>query len=99
MSETIRLIHLALIADPLTNFKNIDTSPNNSVKDTCIIHSTINFSMDIKTRYSFCKYHYFKVKIALSPSSSIYLVYFDTNCCIILYDILFFCIQRAYTPI
>ncbi len=79
--------------------KSIDTSQNTSVKNTRIIHSTINLSVDIGTGYGFRGHHYLKSKIALSLSSSINSVCFDTGCSVILCDISFFSIQALNMPI
>ncbi len=87
------------IIDLLANPKSIDTNENTLVKDTRIIDSIINPSMDIGTGYGFRKHHYLKDKIALSLSSSINLVCFDTSCLVILYDIAFFSTQAPNTSI
>ncbi len=79
--------------------KSIDTSQNTSVKDTRIIHFIINPSVDIRTGYGFRGYHYLKGKIALSLSSSLNSVCFDTGCSVTLYDIAFFSTQAPNTPI
>ena len=81
------------------NPKSIDISQDTLVKDTCIIHSTINLFMDIGTGYGFCGHHCLKGKIALSLSFSIKFICFNTGCSVILCDITFFCIQVSNTPI
>ena len=87
------------VTDLPANPKSIDISQDTSVKDTRIIHSTINPSVDIGTGYGFRGHHYLKGKIALSLSSSINSVCFDTSCSVTLCDIAFFCIQAPNTPI
>lgn len=87
------------ITDLPENHKNIDISQNILVNNTRIIYSTINSSIDIRTKYSFCEYYYLKNKIALSLSSLINSVYFDTGCSVILYDIVFFYTQAFNTLI
>lgn len=78
------------IIDLLKNPKNIDTSQNILVKNIYIIYSIINFFINIKTKYNFCKYYYFKDKIILLLLSLINLVYLNTDYSIILYNIAFF---------
>lgn len=55
--------------------------------------------MDIRTRYGFCRYHYFKAKIVLKLLFSIHLLCFDTGCLVILCDITFFYIEAPNTAL
>lgn len=55
--------------------------------------------MDIKTRYGFYKYHYFKDIVILSLSLPINIVYFDIGCSVTFYDIIFFWNQALDIPI
>ncbi len=87
------------VTDPPTNTKSIDTSQDTSIKDTHIIHSTINLSIDIGTRYGFRRHHYLRGKIALSLSSSINSVCIDTDCSVTLCNVAFFSIQVPNTTI
>lgn len=83
------------ITDVPTNPKSINTSQDISIQNIRIIHSTINFFVNIETGYGFSGHYYLKDKIALSLLSSINLVYFDISCSVILYDITFFCTQAS----
>lgn len=78
------------VIDLLVNLKSIDISQDISVKNTHIIYFTIKFFINIGTGYSFCGYHYLKSKIALSLSSSVNSLCFDTSYSIILCDVVFF---------
>lgn len=60
------------------------------IKNIPIIQLSINLSINIKTGYNFYKHHYLKSKVVLSLLLLTNIVYFNTNCLITLYDIIFF---------
>ena len=62
-------------------------------KNTPVIYSSINYSMDISIKYGFRGYHYLKSKVVLLPSSLTNMVCFEIGCSITLCDIIFFCTQ------
>lgn len=55
-----------------------------------MVYSSINLSADIKTGYSFQAYHYLKDRVALSLLLLSDIIYYDTNCIVILCDSSFF---------
>lgn len=60
------------------------------VKDIPIIYSRVNLSIDIETKYSFCRYYYLKHKVVLLLSLPTNKICFNIGCLVTLYDITFF---------